>query len=68
MASNKKFEAFDDATETWSAYQERLDMYFEANDAKAEKRKAVLLSSCGKEAYKLIQRARCTPEAVGKDV
>ena len=55
MASNKKFETFDDATETWSAYQERLDMYFEASDVKAEKRKAVLLSSCGKEAYKLIR-------------
>jgi hypothetical protein len=38
---NRKCEVFDDATETWSEYQERLDMYFEANDVKPEKKKAV---------------------------
>jgi hypothetical protein len=52
---NRKCEVFDDATETWSEYQERLDMYFEANDVKPEKKKAVLLSSCGKAAYKLVR-------------
>ena len=52
---------FDPTREDWSAYSgsaysERLQQYFEANDvADAGKQRAVLLSGCGLSTYKLIR-------------
>ena len=42
--------------EDWSAYCERLEQYFAANDVvDAGKQRAILLSSCGPETYQLIR-------------
>ena len=47
---------FDSSREDWSAYSERLEFYFEANGVDTpEKRRAVLLSVCGPETYRLIR-------------
>ena len=55
-----RVDAFDENTETWEHYTERLGHYFDANgigdesgDNKA-KRRAILLSVCGSKVYKLI--------------
>ena len=42
--------------EDWSAYAERLQQYFTANDVdSADKQRAVLLSACGPTTYKLMR-------------
>ena len=51
--------------ETISAYLERLDMFLQANDVKAEKKVPVLLSVIGPKAYSLL-RSLTTPD-VPKD-
>ena len=55
-----KVNAFEENTETWEHYTERLGHYFDANgigdvsgDDKA-KRQAILLSVCGSKVYKLM--------------
>ena len=47
--------AFEEGSEPWSLYQERLEQFFVANDIADDKR-AVLLSSCGRSTYQLISR------------
>ena len=43
-------------SEGWDSYSERLDFYFAANDIKdADKKKAVFLSACGANTYKLLR-------------
>ena len=55
-----RVDAFDDKTETWEHYTERLRHYFDANgicDESPEdkaKRRAILLSVCGSKTYKLM--------------
>lgn len=44
----------------WETYIERLDLYFVANDVKAEKQVAVLLTKISPETYKLV-RDLCAP-------
>ena len=69
MASAPKFEQFMlNEAEEWESYIERLESYFEANDiASADKKRSVLLSVCGREAFALIRdllspaRLRDTP-------
>ena len=47
---------FDQATETWSAYMERMEQYFIANDVTGNnKKRAILLSTCGPTTYSLIR-------------
>ena len=42
-------------TETWQLYVDRLKQFFEANDVKAHgKKRAILLSVCGADTFKLI--------------
>ncbi len=42
-------------TEAWPLYVERLNQFFEANDVKdAGMQRAILLSVCGADTYKLI--------------
>ena len=55
-----RVDAFEENTETWEHYTERLGHYFDANgigdesgDDKA-KRRAILLSVCGSKVYKLM--------------
>lgn len=57
MASLGRIEEFDiHHPEEWTAYAERLDAFLSANDInKEEKKKAILLSVCGKETYKLLR-------------
>ena len=55
-----RVDAFDEKTETWEHYTERLGHYFDANgigDESTEdkaKRRAILLSVCGSKIYKLM--------------
>lgn len=55
-----RVDAFDDKTETWEHYTERLGHYFDANGIGDEspgnkaKRRAILLSVCGTKTYKLM--------------
>ena len=47
---------FNQVKETWTAYSERLEEYFTANDINdAGKKRAILLSACGAATYQLIR-------------
>lgn len=47
---------FDDSVDDWNEYIERLEQFFLANDMEnATKKKAVLLSSCGRKTYSLFR-------------
>ena len=47
---------FDPSKEEWDSYVERLEHYFVANGvSEAAKKRAILLSGCGAETYKLIR-------------
>ena len=57
MAGNGGLGEFDEEKDEWSDYQERLDQLFIAKDVEEEeKKKAILLSSCGRSAYRLIKK------------
>ena len=62
---------FDGTNDTWDNYTERLGFFFQANGIEAApKKKAILLSVCGANTYKLIRSllAPTTPEAAEYDV
>ena len=42
-----KIEAFDETTDNWDAYVERVEQHFIANEIKKEKHAAVILSLVG---------------------
>ena len=51
-----KLSEYDSSKEDWQSYIERLELYFTANDIDyEEKRKAILLTSCGIECYCLFK-------------
>ena len=57
MATFGRLESFDNSSEQWDQYIERLENFFEANDipldtAQVKKRRAILLSACGSKVYK----------------
>ena len=56
MAAHGKVGAFNESLEPWASYAERLEHYFIANDVKEdEKKRAILLSSCGVNTYMIIR-------------
>ena len=58
MATHGSLSEFAESQENWTTYVERLEQYFTANDIAAdakEKRRAILLSSCGTATYQLIR-------------
>ena len=56
MATHGNIEAFDRSMDDWTAYCERLEQYFTANDVEdADKKRAILLSYCGAPTYRLIR-------------
>ena len=56
MATHGTLSAFNPAKEHWTAYTERLQYYFIANEVKSdEKKRAILLSVCGPDTYKTIR-------------
>ena len=62
MATHGQIGEFNSQREDWMSYSERLEEYFIANDIKsAEKKKAILLSVVGADAYQLI-RSLIAPE------
>ena len=55
MNANCVIGTFEEGTETWALYQERLEQYFIASEVADDKKKrALLLSICGKKTYQLI--------------
>ncbi len=50
-----KIDAFDNATDDWTLYCERIEQYFKANDIDDDKRVSVLLSAIGGKAYALLR-------------
>ena len=61
---------FDGTQDEWENYVERLGFYFTANKVtNKDQRKAVLLSVCGAQTYKLIRNLLVpqTPDAVEYD-
>ena len=53
-----KFAAFDPDEDNWSEYAERLDMALVVNgvdDADADKKRAILLTACGKKTFALLK-------------
>jgi hypothetical protein len=57
MAGNGRLGEFEEEKDEWCDYQERLDQLFIAKDITEEaKKKAILLSSCGRGAYRLIKK------------
>ena len=52
----------DSATEDWTAYSERFEQYFAANDIDdAATKRAILLSVCGASTYKVDQKSIVAP-------
>ena len=48
--------AYDSNKEDWQSYIERLELFFTINDVNdAEKKRAILLTSCGIETYQLFK-------------
>ena len=48
-------DAYNPDTDDWSAYVERLDLFFLANEIKDDKKVAVLLTVLGTKAYSLLR-------------
>ncbi len=70
MALHGSIRQFDGTEEDWVSYTERLEQYFAASAVTvAEKKRAVLLSSCGPATYKLIRSlaAQDKPSEIGYD-
>ena len=61
-----KLDSFKEGDEKITEYLERVELYFDANDIKEEKKVPVLLSATGAKTYGLI-RSLVTP-AVPKDM
>ena len=60
-----KTTSFDEKLEEWTQYVERLEHFFTANDhTDDDKKKAILLSSIGPTAYKLL-RSLVSPQKSG---
>ena len=56
MATHGHPGPFDSAHEDWDSYVERLQLYCIANDIEdAEKRRAILLRTCGASMYRTIK-------------
>ena len=56
MATFGRIEAYDATADHWTHYIERLEFFFVANDITTDdKKKAVMLSVCGAETYKLFR-------------
>jgi hypothetical protein len=56
MAQHGSVGPFDQGKEDWTAYTERLEQYFAANDVKdTTKQRAILLSACGARTYQVIR-------------
>ena len=56
MAHHGHIEEFAGNADDWTAYAKRLEHYFMANEVTAlEKKRAILLSCCGSNMYKLIR-------------
>ena len=56
MAIQMTIGEFQQGTESWILYTERLEQHFLANDVQdADKKRAFLLSSCGAPTYQLIR-------------
>ncbi|XP_076840966.1 uncharacterized protein LOC143485419 [Brachyhypopomus gauderio] len=55
MANFAKPDEFNPENEQWTAYVERMELFFEAHDVEDEKRVATLLSSVGASAYGLLR-------------
>ena len=50
-----KIEAFDETSDNWNAYVERVEQYFIANDIKENKQVAVMLCLMGNKTYGLLR-------------
>ena len=62
MAVHGSIGEYSDSIEDWTAYTERLENYFTANDVEdGSKKRAILLNVCGAATYKLI-RSLAAPE------
>ena len=61
MMSIGKIEAFDETTDNWDAYVERVEQYFIANEIKKEKQAALILSLMGNKTF-IFLRSLCAPE------
>ena len=56
MTTHGNIGEFNRAKEDWVSYCERIQQYFMANDITTDdKKKAILLSTCGAETYQLIR-------------
>ena len=55
MNSIGKLEEFDEARNDWTAYIERVEQYFLANDVADDKRVPVLLTLIGGKTYSLLR-------------
>ena len=55
MAFIGKIEPFDETTETWSAYVERLEQYFTVNEIKTANKVPALLTLLGSKTYNLLR-------------
>ena len=59
--------AYDSNKEDWQSYVECLELFFTTNDVyNTEKKRAILLTSCGIETYRLFQRLTAPAKPVEK--
>ena len=67
MATHGTVTQYVPGKEEWTAYVERLNFYFLANDIAAEaKKRAILLNACGPSTYKLIRSLLPADELAAK--
>ena len=61
-------DSFNPNTDDWSAYVERLESFFLANEIKGNKKVAVLLTVLGAKAYSLLRTIYHTRKARREDL
>ena len=50
-----KLESYDESTEDWESYVERIEEYFKANDVDDEKKVPCLIATMGSKTYGLLK-------------
>ena len=63
----RRIDPFDPDIDDWSAYTERLEQFFVANDTADGKKRAVLLTVIGTKAYTLLRNILAPEKPATKD-
>ncbi len=59
-----KIDAFDNATEDWTLYCERIEQYFKANDIDDDKRGVSVVECDRRESLCTAEKPHCSPQSL----